>query len=598
MAKTGADLLVERLLEWGVDTVFSLPGDGINGIYESLRTHEDKIKLIQVRHEEAAAFMACGYAKFTGKLGVCIATSGCGGIHLMNGLYDAKYDGQPVLAITGGTAHDISGTFYQQDLDLVKVFTDLAAYNERVMGPDHVVNVLDQAVRTALSQRTVTHISFPKDYQDWTVSDDTRSSSNVADHSSATKTAYSVAPSADQLRLAAEVINAGEKVAVMVGRGALGAREEVVQLAEAVGGPVIKALLGKAVLPDDSPYTTGGLGLLGTAPSQDAIEECDTLIMVGTHFPYFEFYPKPGQARTVQIDLDASHIGSRTPVEVGLLGDCKTVLQALLPLIQRKTDRSFLEKAQERMGHWRDLLTQRGTQDTMPMKPQVIPHNVSPLLSDNAIVTCDCGNNTTWVARHIQMKENMLFSTSGLLATMASGFPYAIAASVAYPNRQVVAMVGDGGFTMLMGEMATAVKYKLPIKLFIFHNNSYGQIKWEQIVMEGNPEYGVELESIDYAQYARACGAAGFTISEPKDAERIIREAMAHDGPVLIDCIVDQNEPPMPGKITTEQAIEFTKAMIRGEADRGSIIKNFVRNQVKEAVATKGRSLLDIIPGT
>jgi pyruvate dehydrogenase (quinone) len=597
MAKTGADLLVERLLDWGVDTIFSLPGDGINGIYESLRTHRDKIRLVQVRHEEAAAFMACGYAKFTGKLGVCLATSGCGGIHLLNGLYDAKYDNQPVLAITGHAAHDISGTFYQQDVDLVKVFTDVAAYNERVMGPDHVENVTDQAIRTALGQRTVTHISFPKDYQDWTVSDDKRSTSNIADHSSATKVSYAVAPSLAQLQQAADIINAGKKVTILAGRGCLNARDEVTALSDAVGGPVIKALLGKGVLPDEDPHTTGGLGLLGTAPSQDAIQECDTLILLGTHFPYFEYFPKPGQARTVQIDIDASHIGIRTPVELGLVGDCKATIQALVPLLQPKQDRSFLTKAQERMEHWRQLMTERGTQETIPMKPQVIPHVLSPLLQNNAIVTCDCGNNTTWAARHIQMRGEMMFSTSGLLATMASGLPYAIAASVAFPERQVVALVGDGGFTMLMGELATAVKYKLPIKVFIFHNNSYGQIKWEQIVMEGNPEFNVDLQPIDFAAYARACGAVGFTIDNPKNADSVIRQALAHDGPVIVDAIVDQNEPPMPGKITTEQALEFAKALARGERDRSEIIKNVVVNQFNEAVATKGRSLLDVIPG-
>lgn len=597
MAKTGADLLIERLIEWGVDTVFGLPGDGINGLFESLRTHQDQIRFVQVRHEEAAAFMAAGYAKFTGKLGVCMATSGCGGFHLMNGLYDAKYDGQPVLAITGHTFHDISGSLYQQDADLVKVFMDLAPYNERIMGPDHVVNAVDQAIRTALGQRTVSHISFPKDFQDWTTSDDTRSMPNIPDHTSVLKVSAEIAPSLPQLQRAADVINAGQKVAVLVGRGCLNARDEVTQLADTVAGPIIKALLGKAVVPDDSPYTTGGLGLLGTAPSQDTIEECDTLIMIGTHFPYTEYYPKPGNVRTVQIDLDPTRIGLRTPVEVGLLGDSKTILTALLPLLTRKEERSFLEKAQERMNFWRDLMTTRGTQTDIPMKPQVIPHLISPLLDANAIITCDCGNNTTWVARHIQMRDEMQFSTSGLLATMGSGLPYAIAASIAYPKRQVVALVGDGGFTMLMGELATAVKYKLPIKVFIFHNNSYGQIKWEQIVMEGNPEFGVELHPIDFAAYARACGATGFTIDDPKDAPDVIQKALAHDGPVIVDAIVDQNEPPMPGKITTSQAMEFAKSLVRGEEDRNEIIKNVIKNQVEEAVATKGRSLLAMLPG-
>ena len=596
MAKTGADLLVDRLVEWGVDTVFSLPGDGINGIYESLRNAQDKIKLIQVRHEEAAAFMACGYAKFTGKLGVCIATSGCGGIHLLNGLYDAKYDSQAVLAITGHTDHDMSGTFYQQDVDLIKVFADVAAYNERVMGPDHVENVLDQAIRTSLGQRTVTHISFPKDFQNWTMGDDTRSQLNVPDHSSAISVSQTVVPGRSQLQKAADIINAGKKVVIFAGRGCLGAHEEAVALSEAVAGPIIKALLGKGVVADDDPHTTGGLGLLGTAPSQDAMEECDTLIMIGTRFPYLEYYPKAGQARTVQMDIDPSHIGMRTPVELGLMGDSKAILQELLPLIERKEDRSFLEKSQERMANWNDLMTERATQDTSPMKPQTVPHVLSPMLNDDAIVTCDCGNNTTWVARHLKLGMNMKFSTSGLLATMASGFPYAIAASVSHPGRQVVALVGDGGFTMLMGEMATAVKYKLPIKVFIFHNNSYGQIKWEQIVMEGNPEFAVDLQSIDFAAYARACGATGFTLDNLKDAESIIRQALEHEGPVIVDAIVDANEPPLPGKITTIQAVEFAKALVRGEKDGGEIIKNVLVNQVKEAIATKGRSLLNVLP--
>lgn len=597
MAKTGGDLLIERLIEWGVDTIFGLPGDGINGLFESLRTHQDQIRFVQVRHEEAAAFMAAGYAKFTGRLGVCMATSGCGGLHLLNGLYDAKYDGQPVLAITGHTYHDLSGTLYQQDADLTKVFMDLAPYNERIMGPDHVVNAVDQAIRTALGLRTVSHLSFPKDFQDWTVGDDRRSMPNIPKHTGIVRVSTAIAPDADELQQAAELINAGKKVVIFVGRGALKARSEVIQLAEAVGGPIIKALLGKAVVPDDSPYTTGGLGLLGTAPSQDAMEECDTLIMIGTHFPYTEYYPKPGQVRTIQIDIDATHIGLRTPVDVGLVGDSRTILQALLPLINYHTDRSFLEKAQERMVFWRQLMTERGTQTDIPMKPQVVPHLISPLLADDAIVTCDCGNNTTWAARHIQMRGDMQFSTSGLLATMGSGLPYAIAASVAFPGRQVVALVGDGGFTMLMGEMATAVKYKLPIKVFIFHNNSFGQIKWEQIVLEGNPEFGVDIQSIDFAAYAQACGATGFTINDPSQADAVIRQALAHDGPVIVDAIVDQNEPPMPGKITTDQAIELTMALVRGERDRGDIVKNIIGNQVREAAATKGRSLLTVLPG-
>src|SRR5579863_1990493 len=332
MAKQVSDLIVERLIEWGVDTIFGLPGDGVDGFFEALRTHQDKLRFIQVRHEEAAAFAAVGYAKFTGKLGVCCATSGPGGIHLLNGLYDAKCDLQPVLAITGHTFHDLIGMDYQQDVDLDKLFMDVSEFNERIMGPAHAVNVVDMAVRTSYGRRGVAHICIPKDIQEWEASDKHRSKANVAKHSGDWRVPLAVKPSLTLLQEAADIINKGSKVTIFVGRGALGAREEVGQLAEIVGGPVVKALLGKAVLPDRSPYTTGGIGLLGTAPSVDAMEECDTLIMIGTSFPYMEFLPKAGQATCVQIELDPPRIGLRHPGDVGLLGDSKTVLQALLPL--------------------------------------------------------------------------------------------------------------------------------------------------------------------------------------------------------------------------------------------------------------------------
>jgi pyruvate dehydrogenase (quinone) len=329
--------------------VFGFPGDGINGIFEALRTHQKRIRFIQVRHEEAAAFAACGYAKYTGRLGVCLATSGPGGIHLLNGLYDAKCDGQPVLAITGHTFHDLIGTHYQQDVDLDKLFIDVAAYNQRVMGPAHVVNVVDEAIKTALARRTVAHITIPKDIQEWTSDDQPRSSSNVTKHSADLFAAAHPVPAAQLLRQAADLINDGSRVAILAGRGCLGAREEVLELAEKVGAPIIKPLLGKAVVPDDSSYTTGGIGLLGTAPSQDALAECDTLIIAGSGFPYMEFYPKPGQAKAVQIDLDPSRIGLRYPADIGLVGDCRTVLAALIPCVERKRHRDFLEESQKRM---------------------------------------------------------------------------------------------------------------------------------------------------------------------------------------------------------------------------------------------------------
>ncbi len=584
MAKTVADLLIERLIDWGVEIVFGFPGDGVNGIFESLRTRKDKIKFIQVRHEEAAAFAACGYAKYTGRLGVCLATSGPGGVHLLNGLYDAKCDGQPVLAITGHTFHDLIGTHYQQDVDLDKLYMDVAAYNQRVMGPAHVVNVLDEAIKTALARRTVAHITIPKDIQEWTSSKEVRSSANIAKHSSDLYAAVYPVPPHASLQAAADLINKGSKVAILAGRGCLRAREEVLDLAKAVGGPIVKPLLGKAVVPDNSTYTTGGIGLLGTAPSQDALQECDRLIIAGSGFPYMEFYPKPGKARTVQIDIDPTRIGLRHPADVGLIGDCKTVLKALLPLIETKSDQSFLEKAQKRMTSWNKLMEERGTRMDMPMKPQVVAHALNKLLNSDAIVSSDSGTIATWSARYIEMRDTMQFSLSGSLATMANGLPYSIGAAAAYPDRQVVCVVGDGGFTMLMGEVATLVKYNMNVKVVIIKNNVLGQIKWEQIVFEGNPEFGIDLQPIDFAGYAKDCGAAGFTIERPEGAESILREALAHRGPAVIQAIVDPNEPPMPGQVTTDQAIKFGEALLKGQKEGGKILKTLLEDKFREVI--------------
>src|SRR5579871_5182185 len=358
---TASDVLVESLIEWGVDVIFGFPGDGINGVMEALRTHQDQIRFVQVRHEEAAAFMACGYAKYTGKLGVCLATSGPGGIHLLNGLYDAKMDGQPVLAITGMQFHDLVGTYTQQDVALDRLYLDLATYNERIMGPTHVENVVDLAVRTALSYRTVSHITFPVDFQEMSLSKRQRSKRNVPHHTSHADANGAMLAAREDLDRAAEILNVGKKVAILVGRGALDARLEVEQAAEKLGAPVIKALLGKGVLPDDSPYTTGGIGLLGTKPSQEALEECDTLLMIGSSFPYIEYLPKPGDAQGVQIDMDPKRIGLRYPVEVGLVGDSRAVLRELLPRLRRKDNRSFLEKAQKGMKEWWKLMEERAT---------------------------------------------------------------------------------------------------------------------------------------------------------------------------------------------------------------------------------------------
>ena len=585
MAKTTvAELLLERLIAWDVDTIFGFPGDGVNGIFEALRTRQDKLKFIQVRHEEAAAFAACGYAKYTGRLGVCLATSGPGGIHLLNGLYDAKCDSQPVLAITGHTFHDLIGTHYQQDVDLDKLFMDVSVYNQRVMGPAHVNNVVDEAIKTALARRSVSHITIPKDIQDWTTDDAQRSSANVAKHSADLFAAAYPQPMQKTLEEAAGLINAGSRVAILAGSGCLSCREEVLALADKVAGPVIKALLGKAVIPDDSPYTTGGIGLLGTAPSMDVMEGCDTLIIAGSGFPYMDFYPKPGQARIVQIDIDPARIGLRQDVEVGLTGDCKTVLGLLLPLLEKKDNRAFLEKAQENMKGWNSLLKERGTRTDMPMKPQVVTWNLNKLLNDDAIVSSDSGTIATWTARYVEMRGSMKFSLSGSLATMANGLPYSIGAAVAYPGRQVVCVVGDGGLTMLMGEIATLVKYNLNVKVIVIKNNVLGEIKWEQMVADGSPQFGVELQPIDFAGFAKNCGAAGYTIEEPGQAESVLREALAHSGPAVIQAVVDPDEPPLPGKINMTQAMHFAEALAGGQHNRWDIIRTVLKDKIHEVI--------------
>jgi pyruvate dehydrogenase (quinone)/pyruvate oxidase len=584
MAETAADILIDTLHDWGVEVVFGLPGDGINGIMEALRRRQDHVRFVQVRHEESAAFMACAYAKFTGRLGVCLATSGPGGIHLLNGLYDAKLDGQPVLAITGLPYHDLIGTHTQQDVELDRLFVDVAKYNARVMGPTHVENVVDLACRTALAYRGVAHVTMPVDVQEMPATKKTRSKRNVAGHTSDVLARGAGLPAEDDLRRAAEILEAGERVAILAGAGALGATEALEATAEALGAPIVKALLGKAAVPDDSPYTTGGIGLLGTRPSQEALETCDTLLVVGTSFPYIEYYPKPGQARGVQIERDPMRIGLRYPVEVGLVGDSRRTLEALLPRLTRRRERPFLTAAQRAMREWDDLMRERAERRDTPMKPQVIAHELGRRLRDDAIVTCDSGTITSWWARHIPARRGQMHSVSGNLATMACGLPYAIAAQVAYPERQVVAFVGDGGFSMLMAEFVTAVKYRLPVKIVVVKNNTLGQIKWEQMVFLGNPEYGCELQAIDFAAVARACGGHGFTVEDPVRCGAVLDEALATPGPVLVEAVVDPYEPPLPAKITLDQARKFATSLVRGEPNREKIALTVLGDRVRELV--------------
>ena len=584
MAQTAGDILVQTLIDWGVDTIFGIPGDGINGVFEALRKRQDEICFVQTRHEEAAAYAACAYAKFTGRLGACVATSGPGGIHLLNGIYDAKLDGQPVLAITGAQHHDLLETLTQQDVALDKLFVDATAYSVRVMGPAHVENVVEMACRTALSYRQPTHVMIPVDIQSMPVDKSHRSERNVAHHVSNLMARGGQMPDPEMIQRAADILNGAEKPFILAGRGAIGAANELIAVAERLQAPIGKPLLGKASVPDESPYTTGGVGLLGTRPSQEALESCDTLLIVGSSFPYIEFYPKPGKAKAVQIELDPKRVGLRYPVDVGLVGDSKRVLGELLPLLRKNESSKFLEKTQKSMTEWRQLMDERGTRRETPMKPQVVTHELNKLLNDDAIVITDSGTITCWTARHVDIRGDMMFSCSGTLASMACGLPYAIGAAIAYPGRQVVAIIGDGSAAMLMGDLATLRKYDLDAKIIVIKNDALGQIKWEQMVFLGNPEYGCELEPIDFAKVAEGFGISAVRIEDPSRCADQLREALSTKGPCLIEAVVDPNEPPMPPKIEAKQALHFAESLVRGTPNAGKIALTLASDTVRELV--------------
>lgn len=579
-----ADIVAEALLDWKVEVIFGLPGDGINGFMEALRRRKDKIKFILVRHEESAAFMACAYAKYTGKLGVCVATSGPGAIHLLNGLYDAKLDNTPVLSITGSTYSDLMNSNYQQDVNLLQLFSDVTVYNNMINRPEHAEMTVDIACRSALSLRGVSHLTIPIDVQEMKLKG-RYSRHKVPGHTSDFYANITV-PDRGLLEDAANILNSGRKIVLLVGQGALSAADEVIQVAEKLEAPVVKALLGKAVIPDDHPVCIGGLGLLGTEPATDAMNEADTLLMVGTSFPYIDYLPKPGQARGIQIDIKPNNIGLRYPVEIGLVGDSKLVLSELLPLLQQRseTERGFLKTKQDEMADWNKLLKEQSSRTDKPIKPQVIADAVSELLEDNAIISVDCGTNTSWAAQYINIRKGMKFSLSGTLATMACGLPYAIAAQIAFPDRQCIAFVGDGGFTMLMGEFATAVQYNLPIKIIVIKNNTLGMIRWEQMAFLGNPEYGVEFTPIDFVKFAEACGGIGYAIKEPDEISSIMEQAMKMDKdrrkPVIIEASVDPFEPPMPPKVEMEFVTNLAESFVKGQPYARRIGLTLFRNQV------------------
>jgi pyruvate dehydrogenase (quinone) len=582
--KIAAESLIERLADWGVDTIFGLPGDGINGITEALRRHQDRIRFVLVHHEEAAAFMATGYAKSTGKLGVCLATSGPGGIHLLNGLYDAKLDHVPVLAITGMQETQLLGTGYQQEVHLEKLFIDVAQYDVMVRVPTQVPTLVDLAVRHALSRRTVSHITFPNDLQ-IAPADENPWAEVAPARAPETAPVYIAArtvPGEEDLRRAAEVLNAGTRTVLLAGAGALGARAELLEVAELLGSPIVKTLPGKAAVPDDHPLTTGGIGLLGTRPSEEAMEAADTLLMVGTNFPYTKHLPPTDRVRTVQIEVDPTRAGNRMPTEVPLIGDAAPTLRSLLPFLRRNPERGFLEDAQSGMRDWREKMAALENADRDPIAPQYLIGVINRFAADDAILCCDSGTIATWAARHFDIRGDRQFFLSGNLATMAPGLPYSIAMQWAYPGRQCVAFVGDGGFAMLMAEFLTAIRHELPVKVFINNNAEYGQILWEQMVL-GYPEFGVRHRSTaNFAAFATANGAKGIRVERSGDVEVAVKEAFAHPGPVLVDVLTNPDEPPMPPKVSYEQAKKFAQAFVRGQPHKATIASTIFRDKISE----------------
>ncbi|GAB2934726.1 thiamine pyrophosphate-binding protein [Micromonospora polyrhachis] len=585
MGAIAAEVLVSRLADWGVRTVFGLPGDGINGIMEGLRRNADRIRFVLVHHEEAAAFMATAHAKATGEIGVCLATSGPGGIHLANGLYDAKMDHQPVLAITGMQETSVLGTGYQQEVQLDRFFADVAVYNEMIVNPAQLPSLVDIAIRTAYGRRGVAHLTVPNDIQ---VAEAGQQPYELVAPANPPVTAPiylapAVRPREAELRAAARLLNEGQKVGILVGIGARGAGRLVEQLADTLDAPVIKTLSGKMVLADDSPYTTGGIGLLGTKPSEELIEEIDTLVMLGTNFPYTKHLPTPGKVKTVQVEIEPTRAGVRMPTDVPLIGDVAATLEALLPMLRRRPERRLLPSYQAKMAGWRTNMAALESADRDPIAPQYLAALIDDLATDDAVLTCDSGTVATWAARHWTIRGDREFYLSGNLATMAPALPYAIAIQHAYPDRQVIAYPGDGAFAMLMAEFHTACRYRLPIKVVINNNSSLGQILWEQMVL-GYPEYGVRFEGSkpDYAGWARGCGGFGAYVDRPGNLRGTLREALAYDGPALVDVVVDANEPPMPGKIKYEQAKHFAEAFLRGQPHRASIATTLFKDKIQQ----------------
>ncbi|VVQ25591.1 Putative thiamine pyrophosphate-containing protein YdaP [Pseudomonas fluorescens] len=579
MTVTVGDFLVERLSEWGVTRIFGYPGDGINGVFGALSRAKGKIEFVQARHEEMAAFMASAHAKFTGELGVCIATSGPGASHLITGLYDARMDHMPVLAIVGQQARTALGSHYQQELDLVSMFKDVAgAFVQQASAPSQVRHLLDRAVRTAVGERRVTALILPNDLQELKCQAPARAHGTA--HSGVGYTKPKVLPYDVDLQRAADVLNAGEKVAILVGAGALQATDEVIAVAEKLGAGVAKALLGKAVLPDDLPWVTGSIGLLGTEPSYKLMSECDTLLMIGSGFPYSEFLPKEGQARGVQIDLQPDMLSLRYPMEVNLVGDSAETLAALLPLLEQKTSSKWRKKVEGWRGSWEKTLERRAMAKADPVNPQRVVYELSPRLPDEAIITSDSGSCANWFARDLKIRRGMQCSLSGGLASMGAAVPYAIAAKFAYPERAVIALVGDGAMQMNnMAELITVAKYwrqwASPKWICaVFNNEDLNQVTWEQRVMEGDPKFEASqgIPDVPYHLFAISIGLKGIFVDREEDVAAAWEKALASEVPVVIEFKTDPNVPPLPPHIKLEQAKKFATTLLKGDPDEAGVI--------------------------
>jgi pyruvate dehydrogenase (quinone) len=583
---TVSDFLIERLIAWGVKRIYGYPGDGINGIITAIDRHQEQIDFVQVRHEEQAAFMACAHAKFTGELGVCLATSGPGAIHLLNGLYDAKNDHVPVLALAGQSATTAMGSEFQQEVDLHALYKDVASeYLTTVTSPAAVRHAIDRAVRGAVGSRTVTALIFPKDVQEEKAVEKMPMAMNY-NHSSIGLSRARMIPHDEDLRRAAEVLNAGSKVALLIGAGAFGAESLVEQVADTLQAGCAKALLGKAVLPDDLPWVTGTLGLLGTAASSGMMQECDTLFLIGTNYPYAQFLPKEGQARGVQIDTNASRLGVRFPTEVNLQGTAADTLAALLPLLDRKTDTSWREKiAKLRSKAERIKAAREEIAGSNGINPEVVFEELDRLLPANVILSADAGTSTNWSARHLTMRRGMKWSLSGGLATMGSAVPYAIAAKFAFPDRPAIAITGDGAMQMNgMNELITVLRYwkrwSDPRLVFLVANNrDLNQVTWEMRIETGAPDYpgSQHLPDVSMAEFARMLGFEGIRVDRPGDVAGALEAALRAERPAVVEMMTDPNISMLPPHITREQAKSFTSAMLKGDPEEGPVIVQSVK---------------------